>query len=46
MAVASRWRCALGEYCYEALYDLNGNGLIDVVDITTTVSHWGWSCED
>jgi hypothetical protein len=44
-AVASRWRCAFGEECYETLYDLNGNGVIDVVDMMTVVSYWGWNCD-
>ncbi len=45
MEVASRWRCRLGEDCYEELYDLDHDYDIDIVDIMLVVVHWGEVCE-
>jgi len=44
MEVASRWRCRLGEDCYEELYDLDKDGDIDIVDIMKVVANWGATC--
>jgi hypothetical protein len=33
LLVASSWNCAANESCYEARADLDGNGLVDVVDL-------------
>ena len=45
MLVASRWRCRLGDSCYEELYDLDEDDDIDIVDIMLVVVHWGETCE-
>jgi len=44
MAVASRWRCQLGDGWYNAGYDLDGDGDIDVVDIMLVSARWGDVC--
>jgi hypothetical protein len=44
MKVASRWRCQLGDGCYDSRCDLNGNGDIDIVDIMRVAVHWGQAC--
>ncbi len=44
MMVASRWRCQLGDQCYDPLCDLNDDGDIDIVDIMLVVAHWGEVC--
>ena len=41
MQVASRWRCREGDGCYEAIYDLDGDGDTDIVDIMLVVARWG-----
>jgi hypothetical protein len=43
-AVAGAWRCEAGNDCYRALYDMDGDGAITVVDIMRLVAVWGWSC--
>jgi hypothetical protein len=44
MLVASRWRCRLGDGCYNEDYDLDEDDDIDIVDIMLVVKHWGESC--
>jgi len=44
MMVASRWRCQLGDECYDVRCDLDGDGNIDIVDIMQVVAHWGETC--
>ena len=44
MMVASKWRCQLGDQCYDPLCDLNDDGDIDIVDIMLVVAHWGEVC--
>ena len=44
MAVAGRWRCQLGDNCYDARSDLDHDGDIDVVDIMLVSAHWGEVC--
>ncbi len=53
MRVASRWRtsCEVPDPDnnsetpdYEALYDIDGNCIINVVDIMLVVKHWGETC--
>jgi hypothetical protein len=44
MIVASRWRCRLGDECYDASCDLDVDGDIDVVDIMLVSAHWGDVC--
>ena len=41
MQVANRWRCREGDGCYEAVYDIDGDGDTDIVDIVLVVVHWG-----
>lgn len=38
--IASRWRCRDGDDCYSVVYDLDGDGIITVVDIMKTVVQW------
>jgi hypothetical protein len=45
-AVASRWRCASSEGCYDAACDQDGDGFIDITDIMTVSSRWGCQCGD
>jgi hypothetical protein len=42
--VAGRWRCEVGDGCYDARYDLDGDGVITVVAIMQVAAEWGWSC--
>ena len=42
--VASRWRCCNGDDCYDERYDLNGDGVINIVDITLVSRDWGDAC--
>ncbi len=44
MQVAARWRCALGDGCYDARYDFDGDGQITVVDIMRVAGRWGDVC--
>jgi hypothetical protein len=44
MKVASRWRCQLGDGCYDSDCDLDGDGDIDIVDIMKVAARWGESC--
>jgi hypothetical protein len=44
MMVASKWRCQLGDACYDAHCDLDGDGGIDIVDIMQVAAHWGEVC--
>jgi len=44
MKVASRWRCRLGDKCYNETYDLDGDEDIDIVDIMLVVVRWGDTC--
>jgi hypothetical protein len=43
-AVAGRWRCESGEECYGLAYDVDGDGMITVIDIMQVAAEWGWSC--
>jgi hypothetical protein len=45
-AVASHWRCAVGDDCYVAWCDVNEDGEITIVDIMRVVAEWGWSADD
>jgi len=44
-AVAARWRCRTGDLCYDPLYDMDNNGVINIVDIMKVVVDWGVVCE-
>ncbi len=44
MLVASKWRCRLGDDCYQERYDLDKDGDITVVDIMKVAAHWGETC--
>jgi hypothetical protein len=43
--VASRWRMVETDSNWDALYDLDGDGIITVVDIMKVSAHWGDTCE-
>ena len=43
--IASRWRMVETDANWDALYDVNGDGIITVVDIMLVVAHWGESCQ-
>jgi len=45
MCVASRWGTVLGDARYDARYDSDGDGDIDVVDIMAVAVHWSEHCE-
>ncbi len=42
--VAARWRCQSGDDCYDAHFDLDQDGNIDIVDSMFIVAHWGEVC--
>ena len=44
MQVASRWRAKEGDPDYDPYYDLNRDGIINIVDIMMVVAHWGETC--
>ncbi len=44
MIVAAKWRCRLGDECYNEDYDIDKDGDIDIVDIMLVVVHWGETC--
>lgn len=44
MMAASRWRCQLGEECYDPHCDLDDDGDIDIVDIMKVAAHWSEIC--
>jgi hypothetical protein len=43
--VASRWRMTDDDPDWDARYDLNGDGIITVVDIMLVAAHWDERCE-
>jgi len=43
--VASRWRMTDEDPEWDPRYDLNGDGIITVVDIMLVVAHWGETCD-
>jgi len=43
--VASRWRMVETDPNWDALYDLNGDGIITVVDVMLVSAHWGETCQ-
>jgi len=44
MQVASRWRMTNADLDWDAHYDLNGDGIITIVDIMLVVANWGEHC--
>lgn len=44
-AVANRWRQRSGDPGWEARFDVNGDGVINIVDIMKVAAHWGETCE-
>jgi len=44
MQVASRWRMTDADPDWDALYDLDGDGIITIVDIMIVAVDWGESC--
>jgi hypothetical protein len=44
MQVASRWRMTDADPDWAALYDLDSNGIITIVDIMIVAADWGESC--
>ena len=45
MLVAAKWRTTDDDPEWEARYDLNGDGIITVVDIMLVSARWGETCE-
>jgi hypothetical protein len=45
MLVAGRWNSSMGDDDYDLIYDLDGDGDIDIVDIMLVAVHWGESCD-
>ena len=44
MEVASRWRLTDADPDWDALYDLDGDEIITIVDIMLVAADWGESC--
>jgi len=44
MLVATLWHSSVGDDDYNPVYDLDGNGDIDIVDIMMVAVHWGETC--
>ncbi|MEA3346108.1 MAG: cohesin domain-containing protein [Chloroflexota bacterium] len=42
--MAKHWFCEYGQECYDAIYDVDGNGEIRATDIMQVAVHWG-PCE-
>jgi hypothetical protein len=42
MSVAARFSCFSGDGCYDARYDLDGDGEIDIVDVMSVAVQFGW----
>ena len=45
MLVASRWGTNIGDIRYDAAYDLDKDGDIDIKDIMIVATHWRDTCE-
>jgi hypothetical protein len=45
MLVASRWGTHIGDIRYDAAYDQDDDGDIDVGDIMSVAAHWREKCE-
>jgi hypothetical protein len=43
-AVADRWRCEVGDGCYDDRYDVDGDGIVTVIDGMQIAVRWGWTC--
>jgi hypothetical protein len=43
--VAAHWRQRTGDSGWDARFDLNGDGVINIVDIMRVSAHWGESCQ-
>jgi hypothetical protein len=37
-----RWNTVLGDQNYDAAYDLDDDGAIDIVDVMLVAAQWGW----
>jgi hypothetical protein len=46
MLVANCWHSSAGDDDYNPAYDLDSNGVIDIVDIMLVAVHWGESCSN
>jgi len=44
MTVASRWGSAAGDPLYDAAYDFDSNGIIDIVDIMFVATRFMDQC--
>jgi len=44
-AVANHWRQRAGDPGWEARFDVNSDGVINIVDIMQVSAHWGESCQ-
>lgn len=40
-AIAGHWNCAVGNSCYDAHFNLNGDSVIDVRDVMLAAARWG-----
>jgi len=44
MAVAANWRMTSADPNWDSRYDLDGDGIITIVDIMLVAVHWGEQC--
>lgn len=44
LLVASRYETAVGSLLYSPRYDLNHDGVINIIDIQTVAAHYGQRC--
>jgi hypothetical protein len=44
MEVASRWHTTDADLDWDVLYDLDGDGIITIVDIMIAAVNWGATC--
>lgn len=42
--VANNWRHETGDGCYEEHRDIDGDGIITVIDLMKIAAQWGWDC--
>jgi hypothetical protein len=42
--VANSWRCETGDGCYDDRHDIDGDGIITVIDVMKIAAQWNWTC--